>query len=316
MTKWIAARARAKFLGGMIFSAVFILINGTANATCDDFGKHSSPEATIISPLIDDLPFGKFIWGTEAYPKNGIWWTNHYVLNSNGAPPLAISWVKAGIDRSILNPLQGGQPFCQSHFVGAVIKQPVPDPDAPIVYHVDRHIDAVIYTKDLGQSGVPPADTPGKSGAAPAGTSGQPGAAPADKSGRTGTRIETTITTPKGELEPISFELGMKRDGNNIQLSLKSSGSFRLGLPGFATILGMPNTEQIRADLKAQGIGTTLAPLYKFADSASLRALFWNNNAPLDIENRDTLFFDGWNKEGEASRLSRIQPSKSSQDSC
>lgn len=292
------SRARALFLA-VIASAVFMVINGTADATCSDFGKNPSPPAPIISPVVKDLPFGKFTWGTEAYPDNkGIWWVSDYVRNADDGPPLAVSWMKAGINRSLSKPLEKSEPICTSHFVGSTIKQPVPDPDAPIVYHVDRHTDAVVYSKDIGQPGAPPADTPGKSGAAPASTSGS-----------TGTRIETTITNQKGEAEPISFELAMQRYGENyIRLSLKSSGHFQLGLPGFSTILGQSNAEQVRiALIEKFGIKADSAPLDKFANSEGLKALFWNHDAPADIEKLDTLFIYGGKETWEASIELKIE---------
>jgi hypothetical protein len=257
------SRARALF-PGVIASAVFIVMNGTANAICDDFGKNPSPVAPLVSPIIEDLPFGKFTWGTEAYPDNkGFWWVRDYVRNADDGPPLPVSWVKAGIDRSVMKPLQRGEPICKFHFVGSTTKQPIPDPDAPILYYLGHQIDAVVYAKDLDQRGARPANTSGQSDAPPAGASGS-----------TGTRIETTITNQKGVAEPISFELTMYRDGDNIRLFLKSSGHFQVGLPGFSTILGSANTEQVQMDLKTYGINATRAPLYKFADSESLNALF------------------------------------------
>ena len=85
-----------------------------------------------MSPPIEDLPFGKFVWGTEAYPdKYGFWWVNDYVKNAADGPPLPVSWMKAGIDRSLLKPLQAGEPICRSHFIGALAKHPVPDRTPP-----------------------------------------------------------------------------------------------------------------------------------------------------------------------------------------
>lgn len=283
-----------------------MVTNGMAHAECDDFGKNPSPPAPIMSPVVEDLPFGKFVWGTEAYPDNrGVWWVRDYVRNADDGPPLAVSWMKAKIDRSLLKPLQSSEPICKSHFIGSTTKQPVPDPDAPIVYHLDRHTDAVVYVKDLdqsggrpantsGQPGPAPADKPSKSGAPPPNTSGQSGAPPADATGSTGTRIETTITNQKGEAEPVSFELTMEREGDNIRLFLRSSGHFQVGLPGFSTILGQSNAEQVQTDLKKYGIEAVSAPLSNFADSKGLNALFWNHDAPPDIEKLDTLFlYDG-----------------------
>jgi hypothetical protein len=287
-----------------------MVINGTAHAECNDFGKNPSPPAPIISPGVEDLPFGKFIWGTEAYPDNrGIWWVRDYVRNADDGPPLSVSWIKAGIDRSLLNPLQKREPICKSHFVGSTIKQPVPDPDAPIVYHLDRHTDAVVYSKDISQSGAPRADTPGKSDAAPASTSGQSSTPPANTSGTTGTQIETTITNQKGEAQPISFELAMQRYGDNyIRLSFKSSGHFQLGLPGFSTILGPSNAEQVHNILEEKfGIKSDRAPLEKFATSEGLKALFWNHDAPAGIEKLDTLFIYDATKTWEASIELRIE---------
>ena len=55
-----------------------------------DFGKKPlPPPPPIISPVVEDLPFGKFIWGTEAYLDNtGIWWARDYVRNADDGPPL------------------------------------------------------------------------------------------------------------------------------------------------------------------------------------------------------------------------------------
>ena len=102
-----------------------------------------------------------------------------------------------------------------------------------------------------------------------------------------------TVTISTAVAEPISFELTMQRDGDNIRLFLKSSGHFRVGLTGFSTILGPSNTEQVQADLKKYGFEAISAPLSKFADSKVLNALFWNHDAPADIENLDTLFLNG-----------------------
>ena len=289
-----SSRARALLLAGTVWT-VFIVMNGGAKATCDGFGKSPSPTTPIISPVVEDLPFGKFVWGTEAYPDSaGHWWVGDYVRNADDAPPLALSWARAGIDRSLMKPLQRGEPVCKSHFVGSLIKEPVPDPDAPILYYVNRQTDAVVYAKEIDQSGARGGDTSGRSGAPPAKASGQSGVPPGDASGGTGTRIETTITNQKGESQPISFEFTMQRDGDNIRIFLKSSGHFRVGLPDFSTILGPSNTEQVQMDLKKYGIEATRAPLYKFADSEGLKALFWSHDAPAGIEKLDTLFlFDG-----------------------
>ena len=85
----------------------------------------------------------------------------------------------------------------------------------------------------------------------------------------------------------------MEREGDNIRFFLKSTGHFQVGLPGFSTILGQSNTEQVQTDLKKYGIKAVRAPLSKFADSKVLSALFWNHDAPPDIEKLDTLFLYG-----------------------
>ncbi len=221
---------------------------------------------------------------------------NDYVRNALDGPPLPISWAKAGINRSLLRPLYGGEPICQAHWLGSLTKLPVPDPDAPILYHLDRHVDAVVYSKSLVQPGLsannpneavpPPAGAPGQTGTSQPGQSGPP----SDKTGSTGTRFETIITNEKGESQPISFELTMQPEGDFIGIFLRLDGHFQLGLPGLSTIFGSSNTEQLQTTLEKYGIKNSRGPLDKFTNSKGLDALFWSHNAPAGIEKLDTLF--------------------------
>jgi hypothetical protein len=78
-------------------------LNPATAAPCDeDFGKHPPPPRPIISPQVEDLPFGKFKWGTEAYlDPSGYWWVGDGIWNAHDAPPLAVSWNKGDIHRAL-----------------------------------------------------------------------------------------------------------------------------------------------------------------------------------------------------------------------
>ena len=83
----------------------------------------------------------------------------------------------------------------------------------------------------------------------------------------------------------------MQPEGDVIRLFLRLDGHFQVGLPGLSAFLGPSNTEQLQNDLEKNGIKTTRAPLFKFADSKGLQALFWGHDAPAGIRNLTRYFY-------------------------
>jgi hypothetical protein len=79
----------------MLFRAIAVSLSAfgvePAVANCDSFGTHTPPPVTVISPWVEDLPFGKFKWGTEAYRDGGVWWVNNMILNAPDGVPLAVT---------------------------------------------------------------------------------------------------------------------------------------------------------------------------------------------------------------------------------
>lgn len=257
-----------------------------AFASCvDDFGKHIEPPSTlpkapapILSPLVLDLPFGKFKWGTDAYRDgSGNWWVDDVIWNDPGGPPLAVSWAKGDIHRAISFPLTAGESQCNTHFVSTGV--PEPDTDAPIIYHANREQDAAVYSganfaKDNSNG------TPSKK--------------------NTDTRIETTITRPNGTKDPIEFELKTRSTESAIVVTLQTRGNFTIAIPSLSSMYGANYTSKIAEDFSRQDFSIQRDQFNKIAGKDVLPDFYWYEPKRPEIEGTDTFFIRSSEKGNKA----------------
>ena len=209
-------------------------------AECDDnFGKHPIPPAPVWAPLVDDLPYGRFEWATDAsIDRYNQWWRLNVIKNGD-AEPLVINWDKGGIFFGSPNPLPVGKRHCRWAMLSLGQQLiPVLDPDAPIFYSSYHRQDAAVYVESIPAGTAPSQDT-----------SDRP-----QKSASAVTRVETVYRDEKGDERPVL--VNVISDGSPGQFSViveKTQSEVNIGISDLADILNSEQLGALRSNVQKQG---------------------------------------------------------------
>jgi hypothetical protein len=267
------AATRVLSLAGLIMSkllmipvvlALVVAAHVAHAAECDDrFGKHPLPPAPLWAPLVDDLPYGRFEWGTDAstdpYDR---WWRLNVVRNGDAAP-LVINWDKGGIFFGSPNPLPVGQRHCQWAMLSFGQQlTPVLDRDAPILYSSNRRQDAAVYVENI-QAGTAPGQGP----------SDRP-----QKNVSAVTSVGTVYRDERGVDRSVSVTVDSEGNSGKFSMVVETSQKeLIIGISDIVDTLGSEQLGAVRRDIQRQGATLELSTLANFVGSESVKQLFWSS---------------------------------------
>ena len=230
-------------------------------------GKHQSPPAPIWAPPIDDMPFARFEWGTDArMDNNELWWSLNVIKNDPQSVPLAVNWDKGGIFISLLTPLPKGEPHCNNMFLEQGRNNiPVLDPDAPIVYSSNRRHDAAVY---IGSEPHQASST-----------------APDERPKFATTSISTSFQDNRLGLRHVTIEVSSNGpssdDPKRYELFLYKPNDLIVGISEFPNALDTDQLDTLRRAMKGQGFSVEQASLVKFSGAEQVKQLFWSTEASI-----------------------------------
>jgi hypothetical protein len=268
-----------RILHAIIVAVVLLCASQSAKASCDSsFGKHLTPPAPVLAPLIDDLPFARFEWGTDASMDTyEHWWGLNVIKNDTSGLPLVVNWDKAGIFIPLPTPLQKGEVHCRNVILGVGQKEmPVLDRNAPIVYSGNRHQDAAVYVDNA------------RSPPFPNGSRAEP--SPEKRSESAAATIETSYQDDDRGLRHVRVEVSSTGLLGKFEIFLyKNPEDLIVGISNLTDALDTSQLETIRRVTKEQGFSVEQSTLSEFGGDEIVKQLFWSTEAA--IPRGDVLFF-------------------------